>query len=76
MAQDFKAAFNLGNDDKRITSIDADGVALAAIQGLNQKLNERESELAELRNENADLESRLAELESAFADLRSKAAGR
>ena len=73
MAQDFKAAFNLGNDDKRITSIDADGVALAAIQGLNQKLNERNFELAELRKQNADLESRLAELETAFAELRSKA---
>jgi len=34
MAQDFRAAFGLGEDDKRITTIDADGVALAAIQAL------------------------------------------
>lgn len=40
VAQDFKRAFNLGYDDKVIATVDADGVALAAIQGLNQLLNE------------------------------------
>jgi transposase len=61
MAQDFHAAFNLGDDDKYIATVDADGVALAAIQGLNQKLEETvrqqadrlerlETELAELKN--------------------------
>src|SRR5207249_2453898 len=40
MAQDFRAAFGLGTDDKHIATVDADGVALAAIQGLNQKLEE------------------------------------
>jgi trimeric autotransporter adhesin len=53
VAQDFKAAFNLGEDDKHIATVDADGVALAAIQGLNQKLAEelkrRDAENAELR---------------------------
>ena len=38
VAQDFMAAFGYGKDDKYITATDADGVALAAIQGLNQKL--------------------------------------
>lgn len=34
VAQDFHAAFGLnGEDDKHIASVDADGVALAAIQG-------------------------------------------
>jgi len=41
MAQDFKAAFNLGENHTTITTVDADGVALAAIQGLNQKLEEQ-----------------------------------
>ncbi len=41
MAQDFHAAFGLGTDDKHIATVDADGVALAAIQGLNQKLEEK-----------------------------------
>jgi len=34
MAQDFYAAFGVGEDDKHITSIDEDGVALAAIKAL------------------------------------------
>ncbi len=38
MAQDFKRAFGLGKDDKSIATTDVSGVALAAIQGLNQKL--------------------------------------
>ena len=38
MAQDFHAAFSLGADDKHIATVDADGVALTAIQGLNQKM--------------------------------------
>jgi len=41
MAQDFHAAFGLGADDKHIATVDADGVALAAIQGLNEKLEEK-----------------------------------
>jgi len=45
-AQDFHAAFGLGSDDETIGTVDADGVALAAIQGLNQKL---EAEVASLR---------------------------
>lgn len=40
MAQDFNAAFQLGESDRAITTVDADGVALAAIQGLNQKLEQ------------------------------------
>jgi hypothetical protein len=38
MAQDFYRSFGLGNTDTSINSIDAQGVAFAAIQGLNQKL--------------------------------------
>ena len=38
MAQDFRAAFGLGETELGISTIDADGVALAAIQGLNAKL--------------------------------------
>jgi len=48
MAQDFHAAFGLGGSDTTITSVDPDGVALAAIQGLNQKLEEKEERIREL----------------------------
>jgi hypothetical protein len=56
MAQDFHAAFGTGTDERHIATVDADGVALAAIQGLNQKLEET-------RAENAELKARLDALE-------------
>ncbi|HGA1022768.1 TPA: tail fiber domain-containing protein [Bacillus cereus] len=49
--QDFQAAFGLnGDDDVHISSVDLHGIALAAIQGLNEKI--------------ANLETRLSALES------------
>jgi hypothetical protein len=45
MAQDFWPAFGLGEDPLRIGTIDADGVALAAIQGLGLRLHDTELEL-------------------------------
>jgi len=55
MAQDMHAAFGLGDSDKSITTIDADGVALAAIQGLNKKLEDQNqkqgAEIAALKGE-------------------------
>ncbi len=56
MAQDFRAAFGLGEIPTAIATVDADGVALAAIQALNQKLEES-------RAENAALKARLDKLE-------------
>ena len=47
-AQDFHATFNVGEDDQHIATVDADGVALAAIQGLNQKVEENEARIREL----------------------------
>ncbi len=61
-AQDFRAAFGLGLDDLSIATVDADGVALAAIQGLNQKLEETRAENAELRKRLTELESRIESL--------------
>jgi len=64
MAQDFQAAFGLdGADDKHISVVDEGGVALAAIQGLNQKLEETRADNAALRADNADLRARLEKLE-------------
>lgn len=51
MSQDFHAAFTLGKDDKHITTIDADGVALAAIQELYKIATKQERTIAQLRNE-------------------------
>jgi hypothetical protein len=68
MAQDFYAAFGFGPDDKHIATVDADGVAFAAIQGLNQKLEERlaleERALRAKDKEIKDLKHRLERLEA------------
>ncbi len=50
MAQDFYAAFHLGETDKGIDTVDADGVALAAIQALNAKLEQQAQQIAQLRD--------------------------
>jgi hypothetical protein len=42
MAQDFSAIFNVGENDTTISTIDPDGVALAAIQGLNEEIKDRD----------------------------------
>lgn len=64
VAQDFYSAFGLGLDDKHIATVDADGVALAAIQGLNRKLND---ELARRDAENTALKQRLERIEQLLA---------
>jgi len=55
-AEDFAETFGLGQDAKHIATVDESGVALAAIQGLNRKV---ENENADLRQQNAALQSRL-----------------
>jgi hypothetical protein len=55
MAQDFHRAFHIGTDEKHIAPMDEGGVALAAIQGLNQKLEAQRAENAELKHEVLEL---------------------
>ncbi len=56
MAQDFHAAFGLGGtDDKGIGTLDAEGVALAAIQGVARRLEEKDREIADLRRQLEEL---------------------
>jgi hypothetical protein len=57
MGQDFYATFNIGTDEKHIAPIDEGGVALAAIQGLNQKVDEKDAEIQELKARLEKLES-------------------
>lgn len=57
MAQDFRAAFGLGENDTTISTVDADGVALAAIQGLSRQVAAAKAENAALREQLARLEA-------------------
>jgi hypothetical protein len=55
MAQDFAAAFGLGADDRRIHALDANGVALAAIQGIHALVEGQAARLAALERQCAEL---------------------
>jgi hypothetical protein len=57
-AQDFSAAFGLGEDDRHISTVDAQGVALAAIQALYETVTEQNQQIVELRARLAHLEQR------------------
>jgi len=64
MAQDFRAAFDVGATDKAIFQVDADGVALASIQALHAEVEQLRKEKAELQETLSSLEARLQRLEA------------
>lgn len=51
MAQDFFTTFKIGESDKTIATIDPDGVALAAIQGLHEELKDRDDRIDALQQQ-------------------------
>ena len=55
--------FGVGEDDRRISMIDSDGVALAAIQGLHQLVQEKDALITSQQEQIDSLESRLTALE-------------
>ncbi len=76
MAQDFYSAFNIGADEKHVAPIDESGVAFAAIQGLNLKLEQtqrtlkaKDGEIQTLKQRNDSLAERLSELETTVKQL-------
>jgi hypothetical protein len=54
MAQDFQAAFSLGEDDKIIDLMDEGGVVLAAIQALHELIISQQEEIDDLKTRLAD----------------------
>ena len=69
MAEDFHQAFGLGEDARHIAPADKAGVALLAVQGLNQLVQEKDQQLAALEAKNDRLEARLAQLEKMMQEL-------
>lgn len=75
MAEDIHAAFRLGSDEKHLSPSDSAGLALAAVQGLDQRVEARLDELREtvellaatnreLSSDNDRLRARLEAIES------------
>ena len=65
VAEEFKSLFNLGvkDDDKHISTLDASGIALKAIQQLNVDNKKLKAENTVLKNKYQSLEERVLELE-------------
>ena len=71
MAQDFHAAFGLGEDARRISARDMAGVSLASIQALNRKL---EQENQGLRDELTELREQLSLIRTLVQDMQPRVA--
>ncbi len=76
VAQDFYSAFGLGADEKHITTLDEGGVALAAIKGLNAKVEQQQRETAELRERVQKAEAVAADVVALKASLAELQRGR
>ena len=64
MAQDFYAAFGVGENEKLISTIDIDGVSLAAAKALESRSVAQQAEIEALKQRNTELEERLRRLEA------------
>jgi len=62
MAEDFYAAFGLGTNARHIAPGDQASVAMLAVQGLHQVVQEKDREIAELKGRLETLERLVAEL--------------
>lgn len=72
MAQDLHS-FGMGEDDKYINNIDANGVALAAIQGLYQVVQEEDKQIADQERQISSLQAQVTTMESRLTALEQKA---
>ena len=72
-AQDFHKAFGLGTNDKRIGTLDSDGVMYAAIQGLVEEIELRDEKIAKLeawsREQGAGSKAEIEELKAKLQAL-------
>lgn len=69
VAQDFYAAFSLGQDDKHISTVDEGGVALAAIQELYRMVVKRDAEVASLEQANSEKAAQVENLKAEVKQL-------
>lgn len=67
MAQDFHAAFGLGESELLINAVDIDGVNMAAAQALERRTAAQQQRIEALEAENAALRARLGRIEALLA---------
>jgi len=69
MAGEFHDAFGLGDDPETIGHVDADGVALAAIQGLSSQLEDAREDIEDKNARIEELEDELSEKDARIENL-------
>jgi hypothetical protein len=71
-AQDFRAAYGLGPDEKHLAALDTNGVALAAIQALDAKATGLEAKATQLEAQVKEKDARIQTLQSQVDELRER----
>jgi len=71
-AQDFKAAFGLGTDDRSINTLDEAGVTLAAVKGVGQEVDQLKSQLSQRDQQISSLRSQMSLRDAKIESLEKK----
>jgi hypothetical protein len=71
-AQDFHKAFQFGVDERYISGVDADGIAMAAIQSLYEMVRERDKTIEAHENRIREMEANLATQTRLMAELEAR----
>ena len=69
MAQDFSAAFGLGDSDKKIATIDPDGVALAGVKALDKRTLDQQEKIDALKKDLAAKDATLTAMAERLKQL-------
>jgi hypothetical protein len=70
ISQDFNRLFGFGDSAETISTVDADGVALAAIQGLHEELKDRDARLEQQQQELGQLKQQVKQQQALIDGLR------
>ena len=70
ISQDFHGLFGFGDSVETISTVDADGVALAAIQGLHEELKDRDAKLEQQQQQLGQLKQQLKQQQTLIDGLR------
>jgi hypothetical protein len=69
MAEEFHDIVAVGSSDEHINSINADGVLFAAVQGLSERLAEKDDRIADLEADRDDLQAENEHLRDRLARI-------
>ncbi len=69
MAQEFHAAFGLGDDPTRISPLDVGGIALAGVKELQQQAHDYHAEVASLQQQLGEKDRQLEEMQARMGRL-------